>query len=471
RDGAGVWDLFEAARRALQSYKPTPGCTPLRLSSARLEGGEIRAVKAPLDVEALITDVRRVAVAAASTKTVPVILHLADDAPRTIASDGTILRQILLNLLSNAIKFTSAGRITLRVSPVARGSAGFLAFAVEDTGVGIPDSAKARLFELFASSGSVRGTPGHGVGLFLSRQLAQTLGGTLEIDSQVDRGTTARLIIPLEEVEAAPAPLAEVPERPAIARRVLVIDDHPVNREIIAVGLRGRGHTVDAVATARAALEAAEETRYDVVLMDLDLPDMSGFEAARSMIERARARGVKPPALLALTASNLERDRAAAREAGMQGFVSKPATAETIAAAIEAACKDHSAELQVTAASEPVILDLRILEGLAHQAQTDPSVIERLLRLAREELPKDVARWRQAVLAGESELAKNAAHRISGAAALLGGHRLAEMSRAFMQGRLDAAQTSLEQELDLLLDALARFESVHRARAQLQPNV
>lgn len=437
------------------------------LMQARLEGasggGDVPVVKAPVDVVALVTDARRVAVAAAPTQAVPVVLDVADDAPRTIASDGAILRQILVNLLSNALKFTSAGRITLRVSRVARGPMRCLAFAVEDTGVGIPEDAKERLFELFASSGSVRGAPGHGVGLFLSRQLVRVLGGNLEIESQAGTGTKARLVIPLGEVEVEPLPQPAPTARPSVARRVLVVDDHPVNREIIAVGLRGRGHAVDVAASGQAALHAAESAPYDVVLMDLNLPDMSGFDAARGIIETARQRGAEPPALLALTASTLDRDREAAREAGMQGFVSKPATSETIARAVEAVCPDEVSASPPAAASELAVLDERILDGLARAAQTDPSVIERLLRLAREELPKDVERWQQAVSTGQSDLAKNAAHRISGAAALLGAQRLADVSRAFMEGRLDAAEARLGEELDLLLDALARFEGQHRA--------
>lgn len=437
------------------------------LMQARLEGasgsGDVQVVKAPVDVAALVTDARRVAVAAAPTQAVPVVLDVADDTPRTIASDGAILRQILVNLLSNAIKFTSVGRITLRVSRMARGPMRCLAFAVEDTGEGISEDAKERLFELFASSGNVRGMPGHGVGLFLSRQLARVLGGNLEIESQAGTGTTARLIVPLGEVEVEPPPQPALPARPSVARRVLVVDDHPVNREIVAIGLRGRGHTVDVAPSGQAAIHAAETARYDVVLMDLNLPDMSGFDAARGIIDTARGRGVQPPALLALTASTLDRDREAAREAGTKGFVNKPATSETIAAAIEAVCPDEALAPPPAAASERAVLDERILDGLARAARTDPSVIERLLRLAREELPKDVARWQQAVSTGQSDLAKNAAHRISGAAALLGAQRLADVSRAFMEGRADAAQARLDQELGLLLDALARFEGQYRA--------
>ncbi len=451
---------IEAACRSLISLADTV------LMQARLEGasrgGEVPVVKTPVDVVALVTDARRVAVAAAPKQAVPVVLDVADDAPRTIASDGAILRQILVNLLSNAIKFTSVGRIALRLSRVVRGQMRCLAFAVEDTGVGIPEDAKERLFELFASSGSVRGAPGHGVGLFLSRQLAQALGGSLEIESEAGTGTTARLIIPLGDVDEEPA-LQPLPKRPSVARHVLVVDDHPVNREIVAVGLRGRGYSVDAAASGQAALQAAEREHYDVVLMDLNLPDMSGFDAARGIIEAAKGRGAQPPALLALTASTLDRDREAAREAGMQGFVTKPATSDMIAAAIEAACEGEVAASPPAAASELAILDERILDGLVRAAQADSSVVERLLRLAREELPKDVARWQQAVSAGRSDLAKNAAHRIAGAAALLGAHRLADVSRALMEGRLGMTQARLDQELGLLLDALARFEGQYRA--------
>lgn len=454
-------DTIEAACRSLISLADGV------LMQARLEGasgsGDVKVVNAPVDVAALVTDARRVAVAAAPTQAVPVVLDVADDAPRTIASDGAILRQILVNLLSNAIKFTSVGRITLRVSRVSRGPMRCLAFAVEDTGVGIPEDAQVHLFELFSSSGSFRGAPGHGVGLFLSRQLARVLGGNLEIESQAGTGTTARLVIPLGEVEVEPPPQPALAARPPVARRVLVVDDHPVNREIVAVGLRGRGHTVDVAASGQAAIHAAEAARYDVVLMDLNLPDMSGFDAARGIIDAAKGRGAPPPALLALTASTLDRDREAAREAGMQGFVSKPATSDTIAAAIDAVCPDEVLASPLAAASELAVLDERILDGLARAAQTDPSVIERLLRLAREELPKDVARWQQAVSTGQSDLAKNAAHRISGAAALLGAQRLADVSRAFMEGSVDAAQARLDEELSLLLDALARFGEQHRA--------
>ena len=445
-------DTIDAACRALLSI--VDGV----LQYARYESGGIVPVPTPVVLGEVIDDARRIALAAAPQVRVPVEVEVASDLPSRLSTDGGMLRQIIVNLLSNALKFTTQGRIVVRVERGRSDEGDTFHVVVEDTGHGMSSEQQARLFDLFASrSLEEAGAVGHGIGLFLSRQLARALRGELTFTSAPGCGTTMRLRLPL--VVAAPAPVepqtAVTSQFSASAQgpacSILVVDDHPVNREIITGMLSQLRHRVASAATGSEALSLAQRQRFDVILMDLNLPDLSGFETTARLLRESNARGLPPPAVLALTASVSDEDRARAAAAGMSGFLSKPVTLAAMEAAVSAASLHMRLGEEAAAASVPAlpVLDdtVRSLAATAGSGE----IATRLLRLAREELPKDLARWKQAVADGESAAAHNAAHRIAGAAALLGAQRLALTARAFMEDQTDAHACALPERVDELL--------------------
>ncbi len=259
-------------------------------------------------------------------------LTLALDYAPTVAEfwqgDAFRIQQILLNLIGNAIKFTHEGSVTLRVS----GTGGQLLFEVIDTGIGIDHNGLQRIFDPFsqADASTTRRYGGTGLGTTIARQLTELMGGRIAVASQVGKGSTFSVHLPLPVVTepASDAPAAAVRTRPRMALpplRVLAVDDVPANLELLDITLQRGGHKVVLAHSGADAVKAFERERFDVVLMDLQMPDMDGLEATRHMrgFEQSQQRR-KPTAIVALSASVLEQDRRNARAAGMDGFASKP---------------------------------------------------------------------------------------------------------------------------------------------------
>jgi two-component system sensor histidine kinase/response regulator len=247
-----------------------------------------------------------------------------------VMGDPIRLCQVLTNLLSNAVKFTQSGKITVGLSVSAVSDAQVsVAFSVRDTGLGIPAERQARIFEAFeqADSSTTRRFGGTGLGLAICRQLVEGMGGSLTLQSAPDSGSTftVRLLMTRTEPIAESGPEAELS---AIPCRILVAEDHPVNQRIIAMTLERMGITSDIVSNGHQVVEAAATGRYDLILMDCEMPELDGFTATRQIRER------EPPGrripIIALTARGLDSDRLLCEAAGMDDYATKPFTRETL---------------------------------------------------------------------------------------------------------------------------------------------
>ncbi|MCG6860434.1 MAG: response regulator, partial [Chromatiaceae bacterium] len=248
--------------------------------------------------------------------------------PAMVNGDERWLRQILLNLLSNAVKFTDRGGLTLRAAADRPASASVhLRFEVEDTGIGIPREQQERIFEPFEQvHGPARSQEGTGLGLAISKQLVQCRGGAIQVYSKPGEGSLFRIELPLSlQTGTSAAP----PERPVIGyrgpiRKILIVDDKADNRSVLVGLLAPLGFELSEAADGRAALEMAAALRPDAVLLDLVMPVMDGFEAARRM--RATP-ALSDLVILALSASVFEDDRRRSAAAGCQDFLAKPVDA------------------------------------------------------------------------------------------------------------------------------------------------
>lgn len=302
------------------------------LDLARIEAGKLELDASAFDLHALVGDVVALMEPVARKRGLAFEQSLAADVPRWVRGDAVRLRQIMLNLLGNAIKFTERGHVALGVQSHGDG----LRITVGDTGPGLNAEQKQRLFRRFEQAEGARTAArygGSGLGLAICRELADAMGGRIEVDSAPGQGTRFNVDLPLPAAEPAVAPAI----KPGTSTdtlgplQLLLVEDDPTVAEVIAGLLRAQGHDVVHAAHGLAALSEAAAQRFDVGLLDLDLPGIDGFALARQL----RATGFDRP-LLAVTARADPDAEPQANAAGFDGFLRKPVTGEILAEALQA---------------------------------------------------------------------------------------------------------------------------------------
>ena len=310
------------------------------LDLSKIESGQLKVTCEPVDPCQLTADCVQLHQAQAQSKGVSLGLTASEGIPGLIASDALRLRQILLNLIGNAVKFTENGGI--EVALVREQT--HLAISIEDSGIGIDESRLAMIFDPFvqAEGSTTRRFGGTGLGLSISRQLAELLGGSLSVDSMPGIGSRFTLRIPIVEVEQSAAAVRGHRRRATdIAMpprgRVLLVEDHDVNRMLVTAMLEDLGQEVTLAHDGSTAIEAATSgfarvPPFDLVLMDIQMPGCDGYAATRAI----RAAGIPPESLpiVALTANAYPEDVLAAQIAGMQAHLAKPLVFEDLAAAL-----------------------------------------------------------------------------------------------------------------------------------------
>ncbi len=301
------------------------------LELSRIEAGKQVLAQAPFDLRLWLDETVEMVRPRAQAKHLPLQVNCQVSDP-VVVGDATRLRQALLNYLANAVKFTEHGDVEVTVTQTERSQDGVtLRFAVRDTGVGIEAAAMPRLFSAFeqADNSPTRRYGGTGLGLALTRKLAQAMGGDAGGESVVGQGSTfwftARLKLPTHGHVHAGAPqlqpAAPEPRDWAPTRRILLVEDDPVNREATSVYLKSIGFQVDTANDGQQAIEKASLGPYDLVLMDVHMPVVDGLQAARQI--RQLPAGATVP-IVALTAAAFPEDREQCLAAGMDDFLSKP---------------------------------------------------------------------------------------------------------------------------------------------------
>jgi CheY-like chemotaxis protein len=234
---------------------------------------------------------------------------------------------VLVNLLGNAVKFTESGSVTLIARPLDDGR---LDFRVRDTGIGITAEYQTRIFEAFSQAdGSItRKFGGTGLGLTISQRLTQLMGGDLTLRSTPGQGSEFGFALPLPAADPASAAAVEpVPDaaEPRASLKILLAEDNRINQKVAISLLEKAGHQVHAVSSGEAAIEAiAADERFDLVLMDMQMPDMDGLDATRRIRADEAAQGKRRLPIIALTANAFASDRERCLAAGMDDFLSKP---------------------------------------------------------------------------------------------------------------------------------------------------
>ncbi len=320
------------------------------LDFSRLDVGRLELEEAPFLLAEMVTDSLEIVAPEARNKGLALQSEFAPDVPATVLGDSHRLRQILLNLVGNGIKFTGAGSVRVRVQRIRdeateQGPAVRLAFSVVDTGIGIAAEAIGRLFTEFTQvdSSISRRFGGSGLGLAISRRLIEQMGGSIAVESAAGIGSTFRFDIRLRLLPTAPPAIAPAagPDGPAAIpdsepadrrHRILVAEDNATNRLVVIRMLERLGHSVEAVENGAEAVAAATDGRFDLVLMDVMMPEMDGIAATRAIRQLPGLPGLLP--IIGLTANMLPADRERCLEAGMDHFETKPITVSRLRAAI-----------------------------------------------------------------------------------------------------------------------------------------
>jgi CheY-like chemotaxis protein len=275
-----------------------------------------------------IRDACAIFAAGARDKGIGLRWEIAEDVPEWLECDAGRIRQVLLNLAGNAIKFTQQGEVRISASVGPRGDGEFvdLRFAVSDTGIGIPEESRTSIFEAFrqADGSTSRMYGGTGLGLTISARLVELMGGAISVESEPGRGSTFRFSVKAHL--AAPAVKKAEWDGEGVgirSLRILLAEDNPVNQKVAMALLTRRGHRVEAVGNGRLAVERSEAEAFDLILMDLQMPEMDGWEATRQIRERDGRTGVHVP-ILALTAHAMGTAQQDCLAAGMDGVIVKP---------------------------------------------------------------------------------------------------------------------------------------------------
>ena len=435
------------------------------LDISQLESGKLQVLPVTLDLPQLLAQVEALMRAQAQAKGLVLAVHMAPNVPRWVRADATRLKQILFNLLSNGLKFTPSGSVGLDVT--CRGD-GALLFTVTDSGIGMDEATLGRLFQRFmqGDESPSRRAHGTGLGLQISRELAQLMGGDITVRSQLGAGSAFGAWLPLA---AAGPPGLQVStgdaQAPGTVRRlrVLVAEDHPVNRAYMEAVLDKLGHHgvfAPDGASAVQAVQAATEG-FDVVLMDLHMPGMDGFGATRAIRALAPPRGNVP--IVALTADAFHESRHLALESGMNGFLTKPAhlpqLREALARYSVAAPAGHA---EGDDAATPAVVGDPFTDGgldLATIADVRQSLSAAqyggLLARFFAEQERMLPEMRQCVAhEGRSEL-RTRAHALKGAAASLGLQGVAALAAQLQRHPPEATGAALMAQLDAVERQLA----------------
>jgi signal transduction histidine kinase/ligand-binding sensor domain-containing protein/ActR/RegA family two-component response regulator len=296
------------------------------LDLARIEAGRLELEPAPFDPRQLLDDVSQLEQGLAHMKGIRFVLDIAPDLPARMVGDAVRIKQVLLNLANNALKFTEHGSVTLRAQRSANG----LIFSISDTGPGIPEASRARLFQRFEQEEGPHRSAGSGLGLAICRELVEMMSGSIELESRMGHGSTFHVRLPLSEPPtASPLPSTDVAGG---CYRLLLVEDDTIIAAVISGLLEQQGHTVFHVANGLAALAELAHADFDAVLLDLDLPGVDGFQIAR-LIRQREHDGQSLP-IVAVTARSGSEDEMRAQAAGMDGFLRKPLSGEQLAQAL-----------------------------------------------------------------------------------------------------------------------------------------
>ncbi len=442
------------------------------LDLSKIEAGKVVLEKVDFEVATVLEGATQPLALEAHSKGLEFSVVVGAGVPRFLRGDPVRLRQVIANLTANAVKFTSQGSVRIVVEVTGQDERRVtLRLTVRDTGIGIPEGKAADLFSPFvqADESTTRKFGGTGLGLSISKQLVDLMGGRIGFESGPGQGACFWFTTALEKSNGAaaaqvwPAVSAAAWSRAGSGRdrrqaRILLAEDQAVNRDVALAILNHLGYRCDPVANGREAVKALQAGRYDLVLMDCQMPEMDGYEATRLI--RNAATGALDPRIpiIAVTASAMTGDREKCMQVGMDDYLSKPIEPESLARILdkwlgpqEVSAATAPAE---TTRSEPAIFDR---DELLQRVMGKESLANKVLRAFLETAPSQLQNLRRQLAARDATAARREAHTLKGAAATISAPALHGLALEAEQAAAASEWTTIEKILPRMVDQLERL--------------
>ena len=413
-------------------------------------------------------------------------VSMQSNVPPYIVGDVTRIRQILLNLVSNALKFTDTGavRIGVRLAsdhiPIADRPFKLL-FSVSDTGIGITDEQMQRLFQPFsqATVSTSRKYGGTGLGLVICKKLVEIMGGKIQVDSKPNRGSIFSFTVTTQIAKTQPSYTLQdaIDKHTNIVGRIgdrlplkiLIAEDNLINQELAMAMLIKMGYQPDVVDNGLAVLEAVQVRHYDLLLLDVQMPEMDGLETADYLVNHWHEldTGYERPTIIAMTASAMQGDREMCLRAGMDDYISKPIMMDSLQRTIEkwatgSQVEEAIAPVITQKSSIPSVIDRAAIKNLE---QINPKLIGRMVHLfTSEEAPVLLQNLRQAIANNDLKEVSFNAHTLKGSSNILGAKALGKLCfEVELKGKrgdnvgLSELLTQIEQEYEIACQELAKL--------------
>jgi two-component system, sensor histidine kinase len=426
------------------------------LDLSRIEGGRLLLRPRDFYLRDLVSEVVRLLAPQATAREIDLRLSVAAGLPDEVHGDPVRLRQVLINLVGNAVRHTREGFVAVAVEArQGRGGAPEIRFEVRDTGTGIRPSVQARLFRPFVQSDSSasQNLGGAGLGLVISKSIVELMGGEIGFESTYGAGSMFWFQVPLVAAQGTADSRRPVPDGKGAGfqaarsgARVLVVDDHPVNRALAVAQLQDLGYAADAAESGDEALSLLAERAYDAVLLDCAMPELDGYETCRRL--RAREGADRRTPVIALTAFAVAGERERCLAAGMDDYLAKPYRGEELTALLDRWLGIGSPEPQAPAPAPADRIDERLaaLQRLG-QVQGD-EVMKQVKEAFLGRGAQDLESLEQALARGDGEALAAAAHSLAGSSGILGAGALAarciELEALARQGDLAACAPRLQ---------------------------
>jgi PAS domain S-box-containing protein len=470
------------------------------LDFSKIEAGKLELESQPFRLKTCVQEAINLLTPKAAEKELQINCHYQDQLPEFVLGDITRLRQILINLLSNGIKFTEVGAVSITVTATGESE---LQFAVQDTGIGIPNERRDRLFQAFSQvdSSVSRQYGGTGLGLAICKKLSEQMGGKIWVETEAGQGSTFYFTIQAPSVadmvvESTGAIATSAPSSHRVPLRILVAEDHRMNQKIVLLMLNQLGYHADMVETGQQAIDQLRRQTYDVIFMDVQMPELDGLEATQHICQ-IWDRETRPM-IVAMTANAMVGDRQVCLEAGMDDYLAKPIRIQELAQMLET-CQAHLEargerpmtgqqvtvghsfqpssqpcsepsnlialpvsrslveQTQVGAiAAMPDVIDLAALQEIQKMAPTaDHYFLVETIDLYFEETERLFLMFQDGIPSRDLKLLKRAAHTLRSSSATLGAKRLSLLCR-HLENLIDS------EELDNITDWLETIELEYR---------
>ena len=413
----------------------------------KMERRKVQLDNQPVDFTSFLADLENLSALQAQQKGLRFNLEPTLPLPHQVITDGTRLRQILWNLISNAVKFTQQGQVTVRVR---YDEGDMLHFEVEDSGIGIPQDELDKIFAMYYQvKDSHGGKPatGTGIGLAVSRRLAKNMGGDITVTSEQGKGSTFTLTIHAPSVAEEVDDAFDEDYMPLPALNVLLVEDIELNVIVARSVLEKLGNSVDVAMTGKAALEMFKPGEYDLVLLDIQLPDMTGLDISRELTKRYPREDLPP--LVALTA-NVLKDKQEYLNAGMDDVLSKPLSVPALTAMIKKFWDTQDDEESTVTTEEnsksEALLDIPMLEQ--YLELVGPKLITDGLAVFERMMPGYVSVLESNLTAQDKKGIVEEGHKIKGAAGSVGLRHLQQLGQQIQSPDLPAWEDNVGEWIE-----------------------